>query len=164
MDPRARRRASRAPAVGLALLVVGLSTACGGGSGVVGGPSTAPVCTPMPSESLVLEGKVAAFDLTGVAEPLAVVNQNGYFVIDARADGKITDLTIDFQRVVSDAGFDVAGSDDEGFEAEVFFARGNVAAGQIFLRESACPGLVDVKISVLDDSAVFPEEPANTAG
>jgi hypothetical protein len=65
---------------------------------------------------------------------------------------------------VTNAGFDIAGSDDEGFEAEVFFARGDVAAGQVVLTESACPGLVDVKISVLDHPAVFPDESETPPG
>jgi len=108
---------------------------------------------------VVLEGKVAAFDLSDLAEPTEVVTRDGYLEISARADGEIPELAIAFQQVVTDAGFDIAGTDDEGFEAEVFFARGNIAAGQVVLSESACPGLVEVKISVLDDPAVLPDVP-----
>ena len=157
----------RAPSsvVGLTLVLAGVGcAACGTGQVVAPGSSATPTCTPMPSEPAVLEGKVAVFDLTGVADLITVVNHDGYFVIDARAEGEITDLTIAFQQVVSDAGFNVAGSDDEGFEAEVFFARGNVAAGQIVLTESPCPGLVDVEISVLDHPAVFPDESGTPPG
>jgi hypothetical protein len=108
---------------------------------------------------LVLEGKAAAFELSDLAEPTDVVERDGYLVISARAAGEIPELAIAFQHVVTDAGFDIAGTDDEGFEAEVFFARGNIAAGQVVLSESACPGLVEVKISVLDDPAVLPDVP-----
>jgi len=80
-------------------------------------------------------------------------------VISARAAGEIPELAIAFQHVVTDAGFNIAGTDDEGFEAEVFFARGNNAAGQVVLSESACLGFVEVKISVLDDPAVLPDVP-----
>lgn len=125
---------------------------------------TGPTCTPMPSDPMALEGKAAVFDLEGLAAPTGVVIADGYLVINARADGKITDLAIEFQHMVTEAGFDVAGSDDEGFEAEVFFAKGDVAAGQVVLTESVCAGLVDVKISVLDDPAVFPDESATPPG
>ena len=141
-----------------------ICTACGGDATPTPALSYGPTCTPMPSEPVVLEGNAAAFDLAGLAEPTGVVTADGYLVINARADGKITDLAIAFQQVVTNAGFDIAGSDDEGFEAEVFFARGDVAAGQVVLTESPCPGLVDVKISVLDHPAVFPDESGTPPG
>lgn len=117
----------------------------------------------MPSEPVVLEGPAAMFDLTGAAEPIRYVSQDGYLVINARSDVNIPDLAIKFIDILGRAGFDIAGSDDEGFEAEVFFARGNIAAGMVVLTESACPGLVDVRISVLDDPAVLPDSDSSSS-
>jgi len=154
----ARSRPSAAPTLLVALAALGCA-GCGGGQDLPRGSSPVPVCTPLPSVSLVLEGKAAVFELSDLAEPTDVVERDGYLVISARAAGEIPELAIAFQHVVTDAGFDIAGTDDEGFEAEVFFARGNTAAGQVVLSESACPGLVEVRISVLDDPAVLPDVP-----
>ena len=114
---------------------------------------------------MALEGKAAVFDLEGLAAPTGVVIADGYLVINARADGKITDLAIEFQHMVTEAGFDVAGSDDEGFEAEVFFAqrRRGRGAGRAD-RVASAQASSTCKISVLDDPAVFPDESASTAG
>jgi hypothetical protein len=112
---------------------------------------------------------MSVFDLSGVAVPTRVVLEDNFFVINAVAEGRVSDLAITFVDVVQEAGFDLAGSDDEGFEAEVFFAVGQVGAGQVVLTESACAGQVDVRITVLDDPAVLPgggsgSEPSSTPG
>ncbi len=115
--------------------------------------STAADCDPTPVE---LTGDAARFDLGDLAVPTGSFSEDGYLVINARSDHAISDLVIEFADVVAAAGFDQAGSEDEGFEGEVFFSRGDVAAGLVKFTESDCPGLVDVKISVLDDPAVLP--------
>lgn len=46
-------------------------------------------------------------------------------------------------------GFDVVNTDYEGFEAELYFAKGNDLAGIVALRESICDGYV--KVNVLYD-------------
>jgi hypothetical protein len=160
---------NRRPLLPAALAIVAAScVGCGGDQTLPPDRGLGPTCTPMPSDPVVLEGNAAAFDLTGLAEPTGVGSEHGYLVINARADGMITDLAIEFQQMLMDGGFDIAGSDDEGFEAEVFFARetvqGSVAAGQVVLTESACTGLVDVKISVLDHPAVFPDDSETPPG
>jgi hypothetical protein len=165
MRRETRSRSDTSAALLLAAVIIGVAgVSCGGGGQRPTGVGTSPTCTPMPAEPVTLEGKVAVFDVTGIAEPISVVSQNGYIVVDLRSEREIPDLTIAFQQMILDAGFKVAGSDDEGFEAEVFFARGNVAAGQIILKTSPCPGAVDVEISVLDHPAVFPEESGTPPG
>jgi hypothetical protein len=160
---RSPARRAIAPQGLLAIALVGATcAACANGD--PGAATTQPACTPVPTVPVVLEGHAAAFDLSDVAEPIAVATTNGYLAIDARSTGAIPDLTIEFQQMLDDAGFDIAGSDDEGFEAEVFFARENVAAGQVVLTQSTCAGLVDVKITVLDHPAVFPDESGTPPG
>lgn len=132
-------------------------SACGGGDEPTADDGPAPGCTPMPTEPVVLSGDAARFDLTGVAEPTRYVSEQGYLVINARSERGISDLGLAFVDVVTGAGFDIAGLDDEGFEAEVFFSQGDVAAGMVVLTESPCPGFTDVRISVLDDPAVLPD-------
>lgn len=141
----------------LTLALVGATgTACGGDDDAGPASTLIPVCTPGPTEAVALEGKSAVFDLTGIADPIGAATEDGYIVINARAAGTIEDLATKFMQMVTDAGFDVAGSEQDEADGEVFLAKGDVAAGQIRMRESDCAGFVDVTISVLDDPAVFP--------
>lgn len=155
-------RGHRAATQGLVVLAltVGLCAGCGDDpeetdpdAGSDGEGSSSLECDAAPIE---LEGTAAIFDLTDVAEPIASTTEDGYVIIDARSDHPLEELVIEFVDVVGEAGFDQAGSEDEGFEGEVFFSSGDVAAGQVKLTESDCDGLVDVRISVLDDPAVLP--------
>ena len=136
-------------------LAAGLCTACGDDPEETDADAGA---TPSncDAEPIELEGEAAKFDMGDLAEPISTSTDAGYLVINARSDHAISDLVIEFADVVTEAGFDQAGSEDEGFEGEVFFSRGDVAAGMVKFTESDCPGLVDVKISVLDDPAVLP--------
>jgi hypothetical protein len=119
--------------------------------------ATSEACTPAPTPAVTPTGAAAAFDLDGLAVPIESFEDDGYFVVRAQAEGSVPDLALQFMSVVEEAGYDVAGSDDEGFEAEVFFSSGQVAAGQVVLTESDCEGVVDVRISLLDDPAVLPD-------
>jgi hypothetical protein len=48
-----------------------------------------------------------------------------------------------FKRAVSDAGFELVGEDNEGFEAELYMRRGSTL-GQIQIRMSPCPDATGV--------------------
>ena len=47
---------------------------------------------------------------------------------------------------LTDNGFDVVNSDYEGFEAELYFAKGDQLAGIVALREAVCDGYVKVNV------------------
>lgn len=47
---------------------------------------------------------------------------------------------------LTDNGFDVVNSDYEGFEAELYFAKGDDLAGILALREAVCDGYVKVNV------------------
>lgn len=152
----ANHRALLAPtAAALALLA---AAGCSGDATPKSTATGTATCAEAPTPAPALTGALAAFDLTGVATPIGVTTEDGFLVLTARAEGSVQDLTTEFLAVVEEAGFDVAGSDDEGFEAEVFFAAGKVAAGQVILTSSSCPGAVDVRITLLDDPAVLPSD------
>lgn len=157
MNCHPRSRASAAPALLLTLALVGTAaTACGSDDPATPTSTLVPTCSAGPTEPVTLEGKQDIFDLGDLAAPISATTENGYIVIEARSNGSIEDLAIAFQDVVTGAGFDISGNDAEGDEAEVIFAKGDVAAGQVRLTESDCAGYVDIKISVLDDPAVLP--------
>jgi hypothetical protein len=137
-------------------VVATAASACGGDDDATPTSTLIPTCSAGPTEPVTLEGKQDIFDLGDLAAPISATTENGYVVIEARSNGSIEDLAIAFQDVVTGAGFDISGTDAEGDEAEVFFAKGDTAAGQVKMNESDCDGYVDIKISVLDDPAVLP--------
>lgn len=140
------------PAVALVLLA---ATGCSSDLAPRSAVSTAVNCTDAPTPAPTVAGALSRFDFTGVATPTSVSTEGGFFVITARAEGEIQELAIAFMAVVEEAGYQVAGSDGEAFEAEVFFAAGDVAAGQVVLTQSPCTGVVDVRVTLLDDPAVL---------
>ena len=113
-------------------------------------------CVTPPNPPPTLTGPAALFDLDGIADVIKQGEDSGSVTIDALADGPITQLAIDFQDVVTNAGFQISGNDAEADEAEVFFNQGDIGAGQVRLRNSDCAGKVDVHITVLDDPSVLP--------
>jgi hypothetical protein len=82
-------------------------------------------------------------ELTEVKVKDEFVSTEGY---DRRS---VEELFDDVRPVLADNGFDVVNSDFEGFEAELYFAKGDDLAGIVALRESACDGYV--KVNVLYD-------------
>jgi hypothetical protein len=58
--------------------------------------------------------------------------------------------TVLIQDAVTKAGYQPAGMDTEGFEAEVFFNAGRYAGGQALLRQTACAGRWDIVLVLLD--------------
>ena len=62
----------------------------------------------------------------------------------------LDEVTVLIQDAVTAAGYDPAGMDNEGDEAEVFFQAGSVAAGQARVEESDCEGRWDIDLDLLD--------------
>ena len=124
-------------------IVAGLSmaliAACGGG----GEPAAACVTPPPVQDTSDLP--------TGL--PLAEFGT----VTDAGRDGTnrygeiITETTIvelypPMARALLDAGYQILSSENEGFEAEIFFAKGRKVTGAYRLREGPCGDLVTVRL------------------
>jgi hypothetical protein len=73
----------------------------------------------------------------------------GHFVVQAVSTKPIDELTVLIQDAVTAAGYDPAGMDNEGFEAEVFFTTGPYAAGQALVRQSGCEGRWDISLVLI---------------
>ena len=70
-------------------------------------------------------------------------------------DRSVEELFEEARPVLVDKGFDVINTDYEGFEAELYFAKGNSLAGIVSLREGPCDGYV--RVNVLYDPLETPE-------
>lgn len=58
----------------------------------------------------------------------------------------ITLIDPPLQRSLLDAGYEILAHDNEGFEAEIFFARGSETVGTILMTEGPCPGQITLRL------------------
>jgi hypothetical protein len=125
-----------------AALVLSLLSACsteaGGGEPVASCSMPPSIGSPtgLPEDFPRLEG----VDLTEFQLKKKFVATEGF---DRRS---VEELFEAFRPVLIDEGFDIVNSDFEGFEAELYFAKGNSLAGIVALREAPCDGYVKVNV------------------
>lgn len=68
-----------------------------------------------------------------------------YLNATAVAETTVVELDPELQRALIDEGYEIIGHDNEGFEAEIFFARSEKTLGTFRLREGPCEGQVTVR-------------------
>ena len=69
----------------------------------------------------------------------------GFRTIDVVTEQQIVAVDPPLQRSILDAGYEILSHDNEGFEAEIFFARGS-EVGTIIMREGPCEGQATLKL------------------
>lgn len=85
------------------------------------------------------------FDDYGVITSVTI--RQGFLIADAiDEDNTIIEAYPPMGRDLQDAGYDILNVDNEGFEAEIFFARGKDVVGTYRLLEGPCPGQVTIKL------------------
>lgn len=162
---RSRPRAARSDRRGVLLLATALLApllvACGtdpdaaGGGTPGGGSSACPAVAgvPAPRElrdrldlgDLVVWERVAAED--------ASVNAVGV-VEGGAADAGVPGVLAEVQQVLDEQAWEVFSLDDEGFEAEVLARDAADVLLGVTLREAACPGRVELTLSITDYTAL----------
>jgi len=146
-----RRHRRRLLALAALLLVVLAATALGGvtGAKVLDGDDDAcDAARGAPPAQTRFMPAALSFDQIGTVT--RVRKGKGHFVVQAVSTRPIDELTVLIQDAVTAAGYRPAGMDNEGFEAEVFFTTGPYAAGQALVRQSACEGLWDITLILID--------------
>ena len=139
-----RRRVVLVAALTLALLVVAAAFLR---PGAADDPCDAsPKQAPSPELALLPQG----LSFAGVGPITRVLRDRRYVNVFAVTTKPLDDATILIQDAVTAAGYRPAGMDNEGFEAEVFFTTGRLAAGQARIRSSACKGRWDIHLVLLD--------------
>jgi hypothetical protein len=123
--------------------VVLLGSACGGGEGDA---SATP--TPCPSATGAVDLSLLPRDveLDRFAEIQEIVREDEYVNVAALAETTVVELDPSLQRSLLDAGYEIIGHDNEGFEAEIFFARDERTLGTFRLRAGPCEGHVTVRL------------------
>lgn len=104
----------------------------------IGSPADLPGDFPQPDGTTLTEVKVKK----------AFVSTEGF------AERSVEELFDEAGALLGERGFDVVNTDYEGFEAELYFAKGNALAGIVALRESICDGYT--KVNVLYDPLETP--------
>lgn len=71
----------------------------------------------------------------------------GFLTLDSTTTSQIIELDPMIQRDLLDNGYQIVSHDNEGFEAEIFFARGPQTTGVISLHNNPCrKGIVRLKL------------------
>ena len=109
----------------------------------------APTAAPASESALMPEG--LSFDQIGTVTHVEKVEPN--VEVKAVSEKPLDELTVLIQDAVTAAGYQPAGMDNEGDEAEVFFQSGSLAAGQARVEESGCEGQWEIELVLLDRDA-----------
>lgn len=123
----------------LALIVL---VACGGGGEGSAGS------TPCPSPSTVT-GKAAflkEFPLEEWGVLTGFESKGKSATATLIAPESVIELHPRIARAVIDSKYEIVGADNEGFESEIYFARGGRFSGAFRLREGPCEGQVTVRL------------------
>ena len=115
-------------------------TACTGGTETEARPCPSP--TPLEDLSR-LPNDVPLADFGEVVEANV---EGGYLTAVAISRTQIIELDPPMQRELLAAGYEILSHDNEGFEAEIFFARGSDTVGTFTLREGPCAGQVTIRL------------------
>lgn len=123
------------------LLCAGLlGVACGGS-----GSTEAERCDlPEQLEDLSLLPRDVPLDEWGVVDAIEV--DAGFVGARAVSETSIVELYPVIARATVDAGYEILSGDNEGFEAEIFFERGEDTTGTYRLREGPCEGQVTIRL------------------
>ena len=75
-------------------------------------------------------------------------------MVEVITEQKIVEVDPPLQRAILDAGYEILSHDNEGFEAEIFFARGSKSVGTIIMREGPCEGQATLRLRLsMDEDA-----------
>jgi hypothetical protein len=128
------------------LLVVGVKAFTGDDSGEA---CEVPAAAPAEETALMPDG--LALDHVGTVT--SVTRDGGTVTMQVVSSTPLDQLTVRIQDAVVAAGYQPAGMDNEGDEAEVFFQSGTLAAGQARVEEADCEGQWDIDLVLLDQDA-----------
>jgi hypothetical protein len=134
-----RRQTSRALSVLVAIALA--TTSCGGDSKKDAGAQPCP--DPSPAHDLSLIPSDIPIDRHSMVTTVA--KSRGFVGVIGVSDKKIVELVPILSRALLDSGYDIRQTDNEGFEAEIYFTRGKTV-GNYRMREGPCTGQVTVKL------------------
>ena len=133
------------------LVLVGLLAVSCTSSGGTASPS-APCESPTP---ITLKDPLPpGIPLDDYGEVVAAGESKGFRMVEVVTEQQIVAVDPPLQRAILDAGYEILSHDNEGFEAEIFFARSSKSVGTIIMREGPCEGQATLRLRLsLDKDA-----------
>lgn len=129
-------------AVLAALCVAGLSGAC---SDREGSEQPSATCT-VPPEVEFPDGIPTDFPWPREISLTEARSTKGFVALTGFGEGSVEEFFESARGELDSKEFDIINTDYEGFEAELYFAKGNSLAGITSLREGPCDGYVRVNV------------------
>ena len=128
------------PSLIAALALAVITAGCGGSE-----KQAPPVCDlPEPVGDLSELPRGLPLDVWGNVTEIEV--SDGFLSATAVTETGIIELSPVMARAVSDSGHTILAGDNEGFEAEIFFERGEGTTGTFRLREGPCAEQVTIRL------------------
>lgn len=128
----------------LSLLIVGfLLAGCGSGSDKQASaqPTPCPSVVPLRERSALPDD----ISLSSYGTIISQEVKSGFLISEARSDLLVIEADPMIQRDLLEHGFEILSHDNEGFEAEIFFARGETYVGTFSLHD-LCEGQIRIKL------------------
>ena len=88
----------------------------------------------------------AVLDQTSRGDVVQVGRRRGFSAVTVVTKETVVELYPQLARALLENGHEILSGDNEGFEAEIYFALRNGRAGRYVLREGPCPDDVTVHI------------------
>lgn len=130
----------RIPSLLLCLGLLAVGASCGNS-----GSAEPQTCeTPESIEDLSLLPQDIPLDEWATVHQIEV--ESGFLAARGVTETSIVELYPVVARATVDAGYTILSGDNEGFEAEIFFDRGQGTTGTYLLREGPCDGQVTIRL------------------
>ena len=124
--------------------VVAVAAACGGG----GSAQSADCDAPTPVETGDDAQVPLDLDLTDFGTLTRLEVDGGFTSYRVEGKGSVQDTYVPVTRQIRDDGWNLVGSENEGVDAEVYFARGTSETGVVLLQELDCAGTIAIEVTV----------------
>lgn len=108
--------------------------------------ATEPSACPEPKSESRTEAIPEDVAIADFGTVTSVQRKPGFVGVEVISTQKIVEIYPPLARSIVDARYQILAGDNEGFEAEIFFARGKHVTGTYLLRQGPCGDQVTIKL------------------
>lgn len=141
-EPASMTGMSRIAAAAVATACIAVAGCSSDGDAV----STEPSACPDPVPAARTDGIPSDVAIADFGTVTAVQRKRDFIGVEVISTQKIVEIYPPLARSIVDARYQILSGDNEGFEAEIFFARGKRVTGTYLLRQGPCGDQVTIKL------------------